>query len=56
MKETQHKYIVDFTSMRKIAYKLKNTSIDANVKLGTGENNVVMDKKYYQRLVGRLIY
>jgi len=40
----------------KTVCKPTSTLIDPNSKLGSAEDDVVMDKEVYQRLVGRLSY
>lgn len=40
----------------RIACKPENTPIDPNIKLGSTEEDVAVDKGMYQRLVGKLVY
>ena len=40
----------------KIGYKPISTAVDPNHKLGEAKEEPVVDKRMYQRLVGRLIY
>ena len=40
----------------KTACRPASTPIDPNIKLGSAEEDIAVDKEMYQRLVGRLIY
>nr|KYP33440.1 Copia protein [Cajanus cajan] len=54
---SQQKYIIDLLKETgKTACKLASTPVDPNIKLGSAEEDVAVDKEMYQRLVGRLIY
>ena len=53
----QQKYVTNLlTETRKIGCKLVSTPMDPNHKLGEAKEEPVVDKRMYQRLVGRLIY
>ena len=54
---SQQKYITDLLKETgKTSCKPASTPIDPNLKLGNTEEDTVVDKEMYQRLVGRLIY
>ena len=54
---SQQKYMTDLlTEVEKIGCKLVSTPMDPNHNLGEAQEEPVMDKRMYQRLVGRLIY
>lgn len=54
---SQQKYITDLLKETgKTAYIPANTPVDPNIKLGSAEEDVAVDKEMYQRLVGGLIY
>ena len=54
---SQQKYVTDLLKETgRTACKPANTPIDPNMKLGSMEEDVAVDKGMYQRLVGRLIY
>jgi len=49
-------YIIDMLQeTRNIACKPTSTSIDPNIKLGSEEEDIAVDKETYQRPIGRLI-
>ena len=51
------KYVNDLLAETgKIGCKPVSTPMDSNHKLGKAKEELVVDKKMYQRLVGRLIY
>ena len=51
------KYVSDLLKeTRKLACKPTNTPIGCNHKLGEVEEDIVVDREMYQRLVERLIY
>ena len=53
----QHKYILDLLKeTRMTGCKASKTPIDPKVKLKTATTKEMVDREYYQRLVGRLIY
>ena len=53
----QRKYIFDLLKeTRMTCCKSVETPIDPNLKLKATAANKVVDREYYQRLVGRLIY
>ena len=54
---SQQKYITDLLKETgKTACRPASTPVDPNIKLGSAEEDIVVDKEMYQRLVGRLIY
>ena len=54
---SQQKYVTDLLAeTEKIECKPVSTPIDPNHKLGEDKNEPMVDKRMYQRLVGRLIY
>lgn len=54
---SQQKYITDLLKETgKAACKPASTPVDPNIKLGSAEEDVAVDKEMYQRLVGKLIY
>ena len=54
---SQQKYVTDLlVEIEKIGCKLISTPMDPNHKLGEVKEEPVVDKRMYQRLVGRLIY
>ena len=54
---SQQKYMTDLLAETgKIGCKPISTPMDPNHKLGEAKEEPVVDKKMYQRLVGRLIY
>ena len=54
---SQQKYIIDLLKeIGKTACKPVSTHVEPSLKLGNAEEDVVLDKEMYQRLVGRLIY
>ena len=54
---SQQKYVTDLlTETGKIGCKPVSTPMDPNHKLGEAKEEPVVDKRMYQRLVGRLIY
>ena len=54
---SQQKYVTDLlVEIGKIRYKPISTLMDPNHKLGEAKEEPTVDKKMYQRLVGRLIY
>ena len=54
---SQQKYVTDLLrETGKIGCKPVSTPIDPNHKLGEAKEEPVVDKRIYQRLVGRLIY
>jgi len=54
---SQQKYVTDLLKeTSRTTCKLASTPIDPNMKLGSMEEDVAVDKGMYQRLVGRLIY
>ena len=54
---SQRKYVLDFlTETGMLAYKLVETPIEMNHKLGKSVDQVSSDKGSYQQLVGKLIY
>ncbi|WVZ24536.1 hypothetical protein V8G54_003080 [Vigna mungo] len=54
---SQQKYITDLLKETgKTGCRPASTPVDPNIKLGSMEEDVVVDKEMYQRLVGRLIY
>ncbi|WVY99969.1 hypothetical protein V8G54_026039 [Vigna mungo] len=54
---SQQKYITDLLKETgKAACKPASTPLEPNIKLGNAEEDVVVEKEMYQRLVGRLIY
>ncbi|RVX16317.1 Retrovirus-related Pol polyprotein from transposon RE1 [Vitis vinifera] len=54
---SQQKYVTDLLAeTEKIGYKPVSTPLDPNHKLGEAKEEPVVDKRMYQRLVGRLIY
>ena len=54
---SQQKYVMDLLKeTRKLACKLTSIPIDPNHKLGEAKEDVTINRKMYQHLVGRLIY
>ncbi|XP_021892971.1 uncharacterized protein LOC110810951, partial [Carica papaya] len=54
---SQQKYVIDLlTETWKIGCKLVFTLIDPNHKLGEAKEEPTVDKRMFQRLVGKLIY
>ncbi|RVX15566.1 Retrovirus-related Pol polyprotein from transposon RE1 [Vitis vinifera] len=54
---SQQKYVIDLLAeIGKIGCKLVSTPMDPNHKLGEDKEESMVDKRMYQRLVGRLIY
>ena len=54
---SQQKYVIDLLAATgKIGCKPVSTPIDPNHKLGEAKEEPMVDKRMYQRLVGRLIY
>ena len=54
---SQQKYVTDLLAeTEKIECKPVSTPMDPNHKLGEDKEELVVDKRMYQRLVGRLIY
>ena len=54
---SQQKYVTDLLAKtRKIGCKQVSTPMDPNHKLGEAKEEPMVDKRMYQRLVGRLIY
>ena len=53
---SQKKYILDLNETGMIGCKFANTPMESTTKLGVGNESVQVDKKKYQRLVGKLIY
>ena len=54
---SQQKYITDLLKETgKTTCKPASTPVDSNIKLGSAEEDIVMDKELYKRLGGRLIY
>ncbi|KAL6347733.1 hypothetical protein AAG906_026262 [Vitis piasezkii] len=54
---SQQKYVIDLLAETgKIGCKPVSTPMDPNHKLGEAKEEPVVDKRMYQRLVGRLIY
>ncbi|KAL6311431.1 hypothetical protein AAG906_035856 [Vitis piasezkii] len=54
---SQQKYVTDLLAeTRKIGCKRVSTLMDPNHKLGEAKEEPVVEKRMYQRLVGRLIY
>ncbi|XP_073219751.1 uncharacterized protein [Cicer arietinum] len=54
---SQQKYITDLLKETgKTACRPASTPVDPNIKLGSAEEDIVVDKEMSQRLVGRLIY
>ena len=54
---SQNKYVVDLLKETgKLDCKPASTPIDPNHKLGEANDDVVVNREMYQRLVGRLIY
>ena len=54
---SQQKYITDLLKETgKTACKPTSIPVDPNIKLGSAEEDIAVDKEMYQRLVGRLIY
>ena len=54
---SQQKYVTDLLAETgKIGCKPISTPMDPNHKLGEAKKEPVVDKRMYQRLVGRLIY
>ncbi|RVX04897.1 Retrovirus-related Pol polyprotein from transposon RE1 [Vitis vinifera] len=54
---SQQKYVTDLlVEIGKIECKPVSTPMDPNHKLGEDKEELVVDKRMYQRLVGRLIY
>ena len=54
---SQQKYVTDLLAeIGKIGCKPVSTSMDPNHKLGEAKEEPMVDKRMYQRLVGRLIY
>ena len=54
---SQQKYMIDLLAeIGKIGCKLVSTPMDPNHKLGEAKEEPMVDKRMYQRLVGRLIY
>ena len=54
---SQQKYVTDLlTETGKIGCKPVSTSMDPNHKLGEAKEEPMVDKRMYQRMVGRLIY
>ena len=54
---SQQKYITDLLKETgKTACRPASTPVDPNIKLGSAEEDIAVDKEMYQRLVGRLIY
>ena len=54
---SQQKYVLDLLEETgKTACKPASTPMDPNLKLGLAENDAIVDRESYQRLVGRLIY
>ena len=55
--KSQQRYAIDILKETgKIRCKLVSTLMDSNQKLGEAKEEPVVDRKMYQRLVGRLIY
>ncbi|XP_024032211.1 uncharacterized protein LOC112094740 [Morus notabilis] len=55
---SQRKYVLDLLWIRTgmLGCKPANAPMDPNTKLALGENDTAVDKRRYQRLVGKLIY
>ena len=54
---SQQKFVTDLLKKTgKTACKPTSTPIDPNLRLKEAEKDATVDKKMYQRLVGRLIY
>ena len=54
---SQQKYVTDLLAKTgKIRCKPVSTLMDPNHKLGKAKEKPMVDKRMYQRLVGRLIY
>ena len=54
---SQQKYITDLLKETgKTACKPASIPVDPNIKLGSAEEDIVVDKEMYQILVGKLIY
>nr|KYP41064.1 Retrovirus-related Pol polyprotein from transposon TNT 1-94 [Cajanus cajan] len=54
---SQQKYITDLLKETgKTGCRPASTPVDPNIKLGSMEEDIAVDKEMYQRLVGRLIY
>ena len=54
---SQHKYTLDLLQETgQLGCKPTTTPLDVNVKFGKGDNGAAIDKTFYQRLIGKLIY
>lgn len=54
---SQWKYVLDFhKEIGMLGCKLAETSMDSSTKFGANKNNILVDKAWYQILIGKLIY
>ena len=54
---SQHKYTLDLLQETgQLGCKPTSTPLDVNVKIGKGDDGAAVDKAFYQRLIGKLIY
>ena len=54
---SQHKYALDLLQETgQLGCKPTTTPLDVNVKIGKGDDDAVIDRTSYQRLIGKLIY
>jgi len=54
---SQQKYIINLLKgTRKTASKPTSTPMHSNIKLGSIEENIIVDKEMYQRLIAKLVY
>ena len=54
---SQHKYTLDLLQETgQLGCKPTTTPLDVNIKIGKGDDGAAVDKLFYQRLIGKLIY
>ena len=54
---SEHKYTLDLLQETgQLGCKPTSTPLDVNVKIGKGDDGAAVDKAFYQRLIGQLIY